>query len=191
MGIRSKMQADLEENIVLYIVLLIAYTISATSGAFSLSALPDAMKLQVVKYASDSISAIKGSSIAYISVLVFALAQHFICIFSIMIGKRRLFWPIGILSICACGIIAGFSARTIIVAFSFSGVAISLLCIWIPELILLPCRMRLCSLAREHQQYKNTCPNRIKRENALCVLMSLAGIGWQTFLAPLLIRRFL
>lgn len=188
MSLREKVGWDIQQNIGIYLIILLIYTVCAISGAFTVAALSDELLNQVQNFLCSALQyggEIKWANVWFHSMLIFVIftALNVAGSFHIVI------WPFTVVGVCFSGLSAGFMTRLLVVTFGVKGGIIGLVSVWIPEMIFLFTRSKCMQIAyNTAANYIGRMPNKDKVYFVLFTLLSLVGVFWQCTVSPAICR---
>lgn len=201
-GIKRSISIDIADNRLQYLLLVFFLVVGITSGTFTVSHMQLGEKTALTGYMDTLLTAIKTQSVDYFSVLLHAFLQN-----TLMFGAITFFslLMLGIPVIPVILIIKGFCVGFAVGVFSlnlgFAGVAAIFFCIFIPNIVLIPCICKAGVLGinnsifvLKNRKIPNTAKERLISSKPhiskmmLVYLISLIGVIFESLLTPALIK---
>lgn len=176
--------------------------VGLSAGAFTAGKLPAADKTDAANYLSILVDAVKQSQLDFFKVFYYACLQN-ISFFAIIIIFS--FWtltiPIILLTESVKGFYIGFAIGVLTLEYSLHSFLMVLIVIMLPNLILLPCFIKVGVLGIgnaitvfKNRKIPSTSKDKLINSKPYLIktfkvfLISLLGILIETVLTPLLIR---
>jgi stage II sporulation protein M len=201
-GIKRSISIDIADNRLQYLLLVFFIVVGITSGTFTVSHMQPGEKTALTGYMDTLLTAIKTQSVDYLSVLLHAFLQN-----TLMFGAITLFSllmvgiPVIPVILIIKGFCVGFAVGVFSLNFGFAGVAAIIFCVFIPNIVLIPCICKAGVLGinnsifvLKNRKIPNTAKERLISSKPhiskmmFVYLISLIGVIFETLLTPALIK---
>ncbi len=193
---------DISDNRLQYLLLVFFLVVGITSGTFTVSHMQPGEKTALTGYMDMLLIAIKTQSVDYLTVLLHAFLQDTLLFGAItFFSLLMLGIPVIPIILIAKGFCVGFTIGVISLNLGFTGVAAIFFCVFIPNIVLIPC---ICKagvaginnslLAVKNRRVPNTTKGRLILfkphilKMLVIYLISLIGVILESLLTPALIK---
>lgn len=199
-NIKSYLSTYFKNNLFLYIITIIFLAIGITTGSYSIKALNQLQRSDLLQYFNNFIKIAKEQTIDSQNLFFISLRNNYIFVLAMwLFGMTYIGIPVLIGLITLKGFLIGYTVGFIIDEMSLDGIAFSTAAVLPQNLFMIPGYILLCVncmvfslyIIKRHKNRYGSLMEKIAQYSVSCILLSLiilAGSVIEAYVVPYLIK---
>lgn len=181
---------DIRRNFPSYLIVVFCFLVGVTAGVFAVASLQADQYGAYEGYLKGFFASAAGAKLNFLVILLQSLIGNLL-LFALIIaaGLLPILLPVSVLALVVKGFFLGFSLAALVSMLGFAGILVSLVCILLPAMILVPCYIKAASLSlraavRSIRYRMRSRSLSYLREMSLWFVVALFGILVEALAAP-------